>query len=319
MKWQKLGQIFELQSSPFAKPGITHSASPQALVLEDRVRVYFSTRTPDLKKTFLSHIRYVDYDLDFENILGYSEQEVLKLGKVGCFDEHGIFPLSPVRVGDKVYAYTNGISRRVSVAVETAIGFALSTDDGKTFQKAGDGPLLAASQHEPFLVGDPFVREFEGQFHMFYIFGKKWSQDTTKHAAERVYKIAHAVSRDGLTDWQRESKFIVANKLGEDECQAMPTVIKIGKRYHMFFCYRYMQGFRSQAGRGYKTGYAYSDNLKDWTRDDVQGGLQLSSEGWDSEMMCYPNIFACQDEIFLLYNGNTFGKTGFGLAKLVRG
>lgn len=318
MKWQKLGQIFELKDSPLAGGGVTHAASPQALVLKDRVRVYFSIRIPDTKGTFLSRVRYVDYDLNFKNILGYSKSEVIPLGKIGCFDEHGIFPLSPTRVGNKVYGYTNGISRRVSVVVETAIGFALSQDDGKTFKKPGDGPIMSAAPQEPFMVGDPFVREFEGKLHMFYIFGKKWSKATPEHAAERVYKIAHAVSPDGINNWQRESKFIVADKLGENECQAMPTVVKIGKRYHMYFCYRQMEGFRNELGKGYKLGYAYSDDLKEWKRDDDQSGLELSQSGWDSEMMCYPNIFACQDEIFLLYNGNTFGKTGFGLAKLIR-
>jgi len=35
-------------------------------------------------------------------------------------------------------------------------------------------------------------------------------------------------------------------------------------------------------------------------------------------MMCYPNIFECNDNIYLLYNGNEFGKYGFGIAKLIK-
>ena len=34
-------------------------------------------------------------------------------------------------------------------------------------------------------------------------------------------------------------------------------------------------------------------------------------------MMCYPNVFECDDDIYMLYNGNEFGKYGFGLAKLI--
>jgi hypothetical protein len=33
-------------------------------------------------------------------------------------------------------------------------------------------------------------------------------------------------------------------------------------------------------------------------------------------MMCYPNVFQLENQIYMLYNGNTFGKTGFGLAIL---
>lgn len=33
-------------------------------------------------------------------------------------------------------------------------------------------------------------------------------------------------------------------------------------------------------------------------------------------MMSYPHVFECDDNIYMLYNGNTFGKDGFGLARL---
>lgn len=316
MKWQKLGQIFDFKSSPFVEDFVSHAQSPQALVLKDRIRVFFSTRQVDQDGKYISHVRYVDYDFGFEKIIDYSKHEVIALGRLGCFDEHGIFPLSPVRVGEKIYGYTNGISRRTSVDVESGIGFATSHDNGRTFQKLGDGPLLSSALHEPFLVGDAFVREFQGAFHMFYLFGKKWSEAAKDHAAERVYKIAQAISTDGL-NWQRDSQFIIADKLGEDECQALPTVLQVGKRYHMYFCYRAMIGFRSDKNKSYRLGYAYSDDLLHWTRNDAKAGLNLSGSGWDSEMMCYPNIFKCKKDIYLLYNGNYFGREGFGIAKLL--
>jgi hypothetical protein len=318
MQWEKLGQIFTFDQSPFKDTYTSHAQSPQALVLEDRVRIYFSTRILDDTGKFLSHVQYVDYDHEFKGIIGRSDHEVMPLGKLGCFDEHGIFPLSPVRVGDKIYGYTNGIARRVSVDVESGIGFATSSDDGKTFQKLGDGPLMTASLHEPFLVGDAFVRFFDGKFHMFYLFGKKWSEATAEHASERVYKIGHTISNDGIVWEPTEGKTIIADKVDENECQALPTVIELNGRYHMYFCYRHMAGFRTEKGKGYQLGYAYSDDLVNWTRDDSKAGIELSENGWDSEMMCYPNIFALNNDVYLLYNGNNFGKNGFGVAKLVR-
>jgi hypothetical protein len=316
MKWEKQGQIFTFDQSPFKDRYASHAQSPQALVLDDRVRVYFSTRLIDETGKFLSHVQYVDYDPEFKDIIDHSTHEVIPLGKLGCFDEHGIFPLSPHRVEGKIYGYTNGISRRVSVDVESGIGFAVSTDEGKTFQKPGDGPLLSASLYEPFLVGDAFVRFFEGRFHMFYLFGKKWSEATADHASERVYKIGHAVSDDGIDNWQRTGGTIIPDKVDENECQALPTVIQIDGRYHMYFCYRHMTGFRTEKGKGYQLGYAYSDDLIHWTRDDSKAGIGLSEDGWDSEMMCYPNIFESNNNVYLLYNGNNFGRNGFGIAKL---
>lgn len=316
MKWEKLGQIFEFDKSPFKGRYVSHAQSPQAVVLNDRVRIFFSTREIDEPGKFLSHVEYVDYSLDLKKIINSSDKEVIALGDLGCFDEHGIFPLSPVKVEDKLYAYTNGITRRVSVAVETAIGFAVSSDNGKIFKKYGKGPVLSASIHEPFLVGDPFVRVFNGKFHMFYIYGKKWSQATKEHASERVYKIGYAISNDGI-NWQKTGRSIIADRIDENECQALPTVIKIGKRYHMYFCYRHMVGFRTEKDKGYRLGYAYSSDLINWIRDDENAGIGLSNEGWDSDMMCYPNIFRCNNDVYLIYNGNDFGRNGFGIARLV--
>ncbi|MNT29664.1 hypothetical protein D3C72_1654170 [compost metagenome] len=85
----------------------------------------------------------------------------------------------------------------------------------------------------------------------------------------------------------------------------------------MIFCYRECFDFRSQHGRGYRLGYASSVDLLNWNRDDSQVA-QLSSEGeWDSEMQCYPHLFRCEGKVYLLYNGNAFGKEGFGLAEMM--
>ena len=84
----------------------------------------------------------------------------------------------------------------------------------------------------------------------------------------------------------------------------------------MFFCYREATGFREMKDRGYKIGYAFSENLKNWIRDDENAGIYTSDDDWDSEMLCYPHVFNCDDKIYMLYNGNEFGRLGFGLAIL---
>jgi len=312
MKWKKLGQIFDFNASPLKDSFVSHAQSPQAVVFDDFVRIYFTTRIKDSEKTFLSIPQYVDFSKDFKSIINYSKKEIIEKGKLGCFDEHGIFPFSPSFINGKLHAYISGVTRRISVDVDGGIGLAVSNDNGTYFTRLGDGPVLSASLFEPFLVIDPFVRKFNNLYYMFYIHGTRWS-DTTK--PERVYKISYATSSNGV-DWQKSNKLILQNILGDNECQALPTVIEINGIYHMYFCYREMAGFRTEVGKGYKIGYAYSNDLENWTRDDLGGGITLSSSGFDSEMMCYPNIFAIDKYVYLLYNGNNFGKEGFGLAIL---
>jgi hypothetical protein len=69
-------------------------------------------------------------------------------------------------------------------------------------------------------------------------------------------------------------------------------------------------------GLSYRIGYAESDNGISWTRCDSLAGIDVSKSGWDSEMIEYPFVFDHKGERFMLYNGNGYGKTGFGIAVL---
>jgi hypothetical protein len=295
----------------------SYAQSPQALVFDDFVRIYFSTRSQDAGG-YLSHIAYVDVDRDLTRVHGVAEHTVLPLGGLGCFDEHGIFPMNVVRHGAEVWGYTCGWSRRRSVPVETAIGLAISRDGGRTFARTGPGPIMGPTPDEPFLVGDGFVLQHGGRWHMWYIFGTAWAPAVpAEPGPARVYKIAHAESPDGI-HWQRDGHCIISDRLGADECQALPTVFQCDGVWHMYFCYRYATDFRRNHARGYRLGYAYSTDLRQWTRDDAAAGIAVSPDGWDSEMQCYPHVFWCGGTAFLLYNGNAFGRTGFGVAVLER-
>lgn len=317
LKWNKRGLIFKPTDHVLPLGCKEFAQAPQALVMADRVRVYFSTRYLESDSgKYLSHIAYVDFSKDMSSILGVSQRAVIDLGNVGTFDEHGVFPMHVRRVGDMVYGYVCGANRRKSVPVDSAIGLAVSHDSGETFQRIGPGPVLAASLHEPCLVADGFVLKINEQYRMWYIFGSGWQQSAAGVQPERVYKIATAISADGVSWTERTGKSIIAPVLGDDECQAMPTVIQFNGKWHMFFCFRHANGFRDDVSRSYRIGYAYSDDAVNWTREDSSGGLTRSESGWDSQMMCYPHVFECNGRVFILYNGNAFGRGGFGLAEL---
>lgn len=319
MIWKKRGLFFNPVANKISKGILEFAQSPQTLVFEDFIRVYFSTRTRDEKGQYLSNISYIDVDLNFEKIIGYSDEEVIGLGKLGAFDEHGIFPINPFKDEAKIYAFTCGWNRRFSVPVETGIGLCFSNDNGKTFTRMGNGPILSPSIFEPVLVGDGFVQKYNDIYHMWYIFGTKWLPKTNVEPVARVYKIGYATSTD-LINWKKtDGKQIIPDVLNDDECQALPTVLKINDTFHMYFCFREATDFRVNQERGYKLGYAHSKDLITWKREDEKGGVFKSDlkDDWDSEMLCYPHIFEAKDKIFLLYNGNEFGKFGFGVAELI--
>jgi hypothetical protein len=313
-QWKKLGQIFNPSEIP-DRPSWMHeyAQAPATLVFDDFVRVYFSCRPPrDADGQFVSYSAYVDLDRnDLSKIVGMATQPVFELGGLGTFDEFGTYPMSVIRHDTEIWAYYAGWTRCESVPFNVAIGFGRSLDQGLTFQKLGPGPLLEYSPDEPFTMSGPKIRFFNGRYYLFYIAGDAWILKDGK--PEISHKIRMASSDDGL-NWIKEHRTLVADNWGQNESQASPDVFFANGKYHMFFCGWVPRDFRETRLR--KIGYAWSTDLKNWTRDDSKAGIDLSDEGFDNEMVAYPHVFELDGSVYMLYLGNQVGRYGFALAQL---
>jgi predicted GH43/DUF377 family glycosyl hydrolase len=312
--WKKLGKAFtpqEVSDRPWLKE---FAQAPATLLFDDFIRVYFSCRPPsDVNGQYVSYSAYVDLDRnDLFKTLAVAEQPILGLGRLGEFDEFGTYPVSVTRVGDEVRAYYAGWTRCESVPFNVAIGVAISRDDGRTFQKPGNGPVLSYTPDEPFVLSGPKVRRFNGGWQLFYIAGRKWK--LVDGRAEPVYKIRMATSDDGI-NWRKLNKDLIESRIEEDEAQASPDVFYANGKYHMFFCYRYSSHFRGKQN-GYRIGYASSTDMVNWVRDDTKAGIEVSEQGWDAEMISYPHVFELDGKTYMAYLGDQVGRYGFGLAVL---
>jgi hypothetical protein len=313
-RWKKLGRVFNPQDVHGVSWLHEFAQAPCALLYDDFVRVYFSCRPPaDEQGRYVSYSAYIDLNRDnLFQILNVASQPVLSLGQRGAFDEFGTYPFSVIRHHDIILAYYGGWTRCDSVPFNVAIGVAQSMDNGKTFARLGKGPVLSYSPEEPFILSGPKIRRFGNRWFLFYIAGKKWIPHENR--PEPVYRIRMATSDDGI-NWVKLNRDLIEVRIEEDECQASPDVFFYNGRYHMFFCYRYSLNYRSKEG-GYRIGYAVSDDLVNWKRVDTQAGIDVSNDGWDSEMISYPNVFELGGNLYMLYLGNQVGRFGFGLATL---
>ena len=309
--WKKLGNIFNPTLSRPRAWMNEFAQCPTPFILNDQVlRVYVACRPQ--RGTDLQYVSYPGYvDLaraDLSRVEGVSATPLMPLGNPGAFDEFGIMPSSIVKRGDDVCAYYSGWTRMRSVPYTLAIGMAVSRDGGTTFTKAGEGPVLGLSLSEPYFVTGPVVRLIGAQWHMWYLTGRKWLFEDGKH--EPVYQIARATSSDGIR-WTRDGLPVIPT-LAEDECQDIFSPFFLGGKWHAIFAWR-----RPSAAAGnYRLGYASSDDLENWVRDDSQVGIELSETGWDSRMMCYPQVIEVDGRVLMFYCGNDFGREGFGIAEL---
>jgi hypothetical protein len=78
--------------------------------------------------------------------------------------------------------------------------------------------------------------------------------------------------------------------------------------YLMIYCAR-------RLSETYRIYTARSDDGISWLRA-TEPLIDVSQSGWDSEMVCYGSLLRHHDLMFLLYNGNAYGKDGFGAARL---
>lgn len=293
-----------------------YAQNPNAIELTDRIRVYFTTR-PEKSKDgkFVSYTSFADFDKnDLTKILYVHKEPVLQLGTAGDFDQFGMMPGSIIEMKEKneIWLYYVGWTRMQSVPYNWAIGLAISTDGGYSFKRYGKGPILGATNNEPYLHACPRVtRLANGKWVMWYQGGLRWNE--YNNYMESVYVTMFATSEDGI-NWKRDGKQVVPSIVNE-ECQTSASVIELNGSYHMFFSYRHGIDFRNFEN-GYRIGYASSPDMITWERDDRKAGIEVSPEGWDAEMICYPHVTKVGTDIVMFYCGNYFGRDGFGYAIL---
>lgn len=313
-RWKKLGLLFKPQAIEGKSWLREFAQAPSVLIFDNFVRVYFSCRPlPDEHGQYVSYSAFVDLNRhNLFEIVNLANSPILELGELGTFDEFGTYPVSVIRKGKEILAYYGGWTRCESIPFTVAIGAAISHDNGETFTKLGKGPILSCNLDDPFVLSGPKLRRFNNKWYLWYVAGTEWLHNDGK--PEAVYKIRMAYSDDAI-NWVRDGRNIIESRLEENECQASPDVFFHNNKYHMFFCYKYSLDFRDNK-RGYRIGYAVSDDLENWVRDDAKAGIDISEEGWDNESIAYPHVFELDGKIYMLYLGNQVGRYGFGLAQL---
>ena len=160
LQWEKLGKLFDPRDHKDHPWMREFAQSPSTLVFDDIIRVYFCSRpAPDEKGEYKSYIAFIDLDRkNPSRVLRIGDKPVLELGGFGTFDEFGTNPVSVIRHENQIRAYYAGWTRCESVRFNAAIGVAISNNDGESFERIGEGPVLSYTPHEPYLLGSQIGR-----------------------------------------------------------------------------------------------------------------------------------------------------------------
>lgn len=309
MKWIKKGLVF----CPNGEYDwmTTHASPVTSILLSDCIRIFFSTRGLPVSGNYTSRIGYVDFDPESNTVLRKSEKPVLQLGKPGTFDEHGTMVAEVVKIGDEFFMYYMGWQRIETVPYLTRLGLAKS-NDCCVFEKISDGPILGMSKDIPHGIGNISILQINGLVKMWYTHYTEWK--TLGNGYRPDYKIAYIESRNGIDFGHRCDSILPF----PNESIATPCVRLIGDKYYMWYSKRPTLEADGSSGK-YSIGLAQSDDGQQWERKDEQFNLVTSENGWDSQMICYPDIIKVEDNYLMFYCGNGFGAEGFGYAVLDKG
>lgn len=300
--WKKLGQIFNADFDSCHSKMISHAANPLPVLIENGIyRVYYSCRD----KRNRSSVGIVDFDLVRREIVAQYDHPVFEHGPPGSFYAEGISLGNTYKAGTTTYMLFMGWQNNATTHWRGDVG-RLILDQDLTLRLDSDSPLLAADDTDPISLSYPWVMpRAEGGFDMWYGSTTAWDAGN----GEMLHVIKHATSADGHA-WTRHGA-AVPYELGIAQAFSRPTVIgNTESGYHMWFSYR------SGAGQKYRIGYAFSEDRICWRLALKNCGIDVSASGWDSEMIEYPYVLDHKGEKYMLYNGNGYGKTGFGIAVL---
>jgi hypothetical protein len=289
MKWTKLGLLFCPDNNfPWMR---THAAGHFA------ERIYFGCRDANQR----THIGTVEIDLNRpQDVLELSKEPVVAPGDPGLFDDSGTSMGCLVREGDTRYLYYLGWNLGVTVPWRNTIGVAVARDGEPAFRKMSRAPLLDRSDVDPFSISYPWVMKDEARWRMWYGSNLAWGAkpETMAHV------IKEARGKDPLR-WTRQGDISIASASAAEYAISKPCVLKENGLYRMWYSHR---------GDAYRIGYAESRDGSRWTRRDDAVGIGVSPSGWDSESVQYAHVFRHRGRLYMLYNGNGYGRTGFGLA-----
>lgn len=302
MRWEKLGLVYAAHGEQAW--AASHAFIPTALLLDDeRIRIYAAF----LDGEKVGRVGFVD--LDAANplrILRVSERPALDIGEPGTFDDSGVTPLCLLSHQDKIYMYYVGWQMGVKVRYYLFVGLAVSEDGGENFKRVSRVPVLDRSDGELFVRTAAHVFWDEGRWKMWYVAGDKWIDVKGKQVP--TYNMRYLESNDNAR-WGTQGA-VCLDLAGDDEYGfGRPFIMKEDNLFKMWYSIRTIS-------KGYRIGYAESPDGRNWQRMDEAVGIEISESGWDSEMMCFADVQKTKYGTYMFYNGNNYGETGFGVARL---
>jgi hypothetical protein len=303
--------ISDLQAAGYDS-GIAQVPTP--CVVDDTLHVFVSGRGVNNQ----SYISRIEISCEF-SIKSVINKVLEKSTLPGTFDDEGVMPAQIMRHGNRYIMFYSGWNSRNTIPYHNATGIAVS-EDLHTWNRKFSGPILDRISTEPYLAVTPWVsEEGPGDYQMLYISGTGYRLYDGRY--EPLYTVKYAYSKD-LIQWNRPSEFVMPQEYDAYEfCFSHPSFVKLEcGNYLVMACIRSSVNYRDIPESAYRIVWGITRNLNSVERIEavVYETQKISKDDCQhfKSMQAYPSLFLMDDKIMVLFNGNSFGRSGFGIASV---
>lgn len=305
MNWIKKGLIYSPNGSAENWKNNSVLTPTPFLLNEEVIRIYCSFR--DISG--IGRIGYIDVEAkNPKKILKISDEPVISLGTSGMFDDHGMILGDVLKVKDKIYMYYVAFQMVKNVKFYAFSGLALSNDNGDTFMRIKQAPVMDRTEEGLYGRCIHSVIYEKNIFRVWYSVIYDWTY--INNIPYPTYDIKYIESQDGINFADKGIECIKCN--ANEYRIGRPRVRRISDRLYE------MRYTSDTFDKQYKSGYAESEDGINWIRKDCQSVITASHDygSWDSDMACYPTVIETKYGTYMFYDGNGMGKDGFGFAVL---
>ena len=302
MTWIRKGKLFGNDTWDLEWHKLNTQLPIPYLMDEDRLRLFVTLCDAENR----GRLGFVDVNPDNPSeIIDYSHEPLLDVGKRGCFDENGVVSTALLENDGKLYIYYCGFQKHVNYPYSSLAGVAVSTDGGQSFLRIRETPLLERKDGEMFIRTGVGIYKYGNVYRLYYASGNEWLSVNNKLVPQYSFRY---IDSDSPICFDGES--IKMFPLENDEFgMTTPQIFKTDSGYEMIYSVR-------TVSEGYRMGYATSKDGIEFSRNDKVMDIKRPNGEFDSEMICYGKCYKRGDRTYLFYSGNHYGMDGIGWAEL---
>jgi hypothetical protein len=293
------GLLIDPEKLFYRNQKLHYASNPAAISINDsQLRIFFNSR--DFQN------RSAIYSIDFFHEELEPDYESVRIqhlhGPKDSYFSHGLSIGQIFSLDTKKCLSVMGWKNYVDKHWEGRIGYIPIDVEGNLTQLALK-PWMDLDKEDPISLSYPAVYE-DAHARMIW-YGSTLSWDAGNGEMLHVLKEAR-LSLDGQII---KGDIKLPHVLGSAQAFSRPAIVQTGEHFLLAYSYR---GNTTK----YRIGFTLLDDLNSASHLGGIPPFLTSEDGWDSEMVEYPSFFFFREQLFMLYNGNSFGRSGIGIVKI---